>query len=540
MIGISIDGTWLARLEEDAVTVLDVTADGLSAGRVIARHPGASSLAAMMSSDRIATRDDAGEIRIWDVETESLVGAVQGPAGQGMVTRFDRSGTLLSLVMVQEGGEMDHWALHVGEMKLRSFGRHRLSDHASLDPVGLQVALPARPGTLMWGRLRSPDGTEPIELQMGNVRQINVTTFHPSGDWVVSPMSGAHAWPLARPYPFEGGLPMASPAFSPSGESVAGIAGGRAGRIVDWPLDEFFSQPVRTIAEVGRMGRVVWSHDGSRLLGSDFRNRAGPILVSVADGTMEPLPDGFVDQTSAVAFSPNDRYALAAAGQFDPDENVAKVWDLETLELIAAFDPEERLSHNAADFISDEEALVGTFEGLYRWNFKTGETTRILDGRFLQLEVSDDGSVALVGRFNNQPGYFFSTVDLATGVETVLTTHGQSRGYDLSPGGDIVATRSDDGVIRVGRSDNSEPHLMFSEGQGNVAIDPLGRWVLSNGTFWPMPDLDQPPLHTLPLEELVAKLHSLTNFRIVPDPEGPTGWALDTVPFPGWEVVPTW
>jgi hypothetical protein len=81
---------------------------------------------------------------------------------------------------------------------------------------------------------------------------------------------------------------------------------------------------------------------------------------------------------------------------------------------------------------------------------------------------------------------------------------------------------------------------MFSEGQGNVAIDPLGRWVLSNGTFWPMPDLDQPPLHTLPLEELVAKLHSLTNFRIVPDPEGPTGWALDTVPFPGWEVVPTW
>ena len=61
----------------------------------------------------------------------------------------------------------------------------------------------------------------------------------------------------------------------------------------------------------------------------------------------------------------------------------------------------------------------------------------------------------------------------------------------------------------------------------NVAISPDLKWVASAGEdntlrLWPMPDLDEPPLHTLPHEELLAKLESLTNFRAVRDPEAPT------------------
>jgi hypothetical protein len=39
---------------------------------------------------------------------------------------------------------------------------------------------------------------------------------------------------------------------------------------------------------------------------------------------------------------------------------------------------------------------------------------------------------------------------------------------------------------------------------------------------------------------LIAKLKTLTNLRVVRDPESSTGWKLTHDPFPGWETVPTW
>jgi len=47
-----------------------------------------------------------------------------------------------------------------------------------------------------------------------------------------------------------------------------------------------------------------------------------------------------------------------------------------------------------------------------------------------------------------------------------------------------------------------------------------------------MPDLSKPPLHTLPYDELLAKLQSLTNLRAVRDPSSDTGWKVEIGPFP--------
>ncbi len=98
----------------------------------------------------------------------------------------------------------------------------------------------------------------------------------------------------------------------------------------------------------------------------------------------------------------------------------------------------------------------------------------------------------------------------------------------------------------MGRADGSEPHLLLGHGGSvqAVALSPDGQWVASaSGSeirLWPMPDLSKSPFHTLPHDELMAKLRSLTNLRVVEDTTAATGYKLDVGPFPGWKDVPTW
>ncbi len=78
-----------------------------------------------------------------------------------------------------------------------------------------------------------------------------------------------------------------------------------------------------------------------------------------------------------------------------------------------------------------------------------------------------------------------------------------------------------------------------------VAVSPDGRWIAAgyvDGTIklWPMPDLTKPPIHELPYRELLAKLKSLTNLRVAPDPDDPDEYVVRAGPFPGWETVTSW
>ena len=55
-----------------------------------------------------------------------------------------------------------------------------------------------------------------------------------------------------------------------------------------------------------------------------------------------------------------------------------------------------------------------------------------------------------------------------------------------------------------------------------------------------MPDTSRTPLHALALDELLAKLDSLTNVRVVEDASAPSGYGVELGPFPGWPDAPGW
>ena len=145
------------------------------------------------------------------------------------------------------------------------------------------------------------------------------------------------------------------------------------------------------------------------------------------------------------------------------------------------------------------------------------------------------------------------------GLLRVLQTHPSGQGHRVfDPTGTLVVSGGYEGIIRVGPVTGEEPHWIIGQGYINqVAVSPDGKWILSSGDdgtlrLWPMPDLDEPPLQTLPREELLAVLRAQTNLRVTPADEAPanfnstyraTGYEFtwENPAFESWDdLPPTW
>jgi WD40 repeat protein len=139
--------------------------------------------------------------------------------------------------------------------------------------------------------------------------------------------------------------------------------------------------------------------------------------------------------------------------------------------------------------------------------------------------------------------------DLSTGGSRNLTPVMKCSDHPLTFDGSlsVYVAGEPNGTLRVGRVDGGEPYLLAGH-RGTIdtlRITPDLEWVASTGEdrtirVWPMPDFDRVPLHTLPYDELIAKLQSLTNLRAVRDQASSTGWSIEVGPFPGWAEVPEW
>jgi len=545
-------GAWLGVVTGEEVFVVGVGDRELGPPRLIGRHEGVLSNCAGDPLGRfIVTAGRNGDFRFWSLTDRKIPSIEQGPVDTPYFD-FTPDGSLFSAV-VEEG---DSWIVWVWDTRgdqprfLRKLDIGGTSwGFYELDDSGRYIVRSGPDTSFRLWSLNGPADADPIVLHRGDNEQANDVQLSPQGGWLATAdMAGLALWPLTRDYPIvirgHGGQ-LRGLVFDPHGRWL--VSSAQDGRVRLWPLEGDPPPPAQELG-FGNTALAV-SPDGNLILAGTQGGVGRPNLFFAEGGSPRTLPRS-TNEVWSVAFSPDGRRAAGIGGQFNPAERVIVVWDVVSEEEVKTLDIGEEPIVYDLQFTQDGHLLSMCASGLLRWNVETGERELLYEGPVVRFDASPDGRrVVLVEK--EDPSDIFGNVvllELDLGTVTPLDRFGVDvTAIALDPTGTVAATGDRDGEVRVGQVARGEPHLFLGHESGveRAAIDPLGRWIVSGGydgtvRLWPMPDLSKTPLHTLPREELIAKLKTLTNLRVVRDEDSPTGWKLTHDPFPGWETVPTW
>jgi WD40 repeat protein len=467
---------------------------------------------------------DAEEIRIWPLEES---------ASAVRPERILPSGGSNRLAVAPQGNWLAAGGIEDGEPTVR------LWDLAA--PLGAEPLL-----------LNKPDAGVPILGEM---------TFDPTGQWLVT-TNGRRAifWPLQRRYAWVlrgHSFPVGGLAFTPDGRAL--VSASADGSVRLWPLSGEGWKSRVILEGAGELWALDIDRSGERIAVGGVQ---GKVAVLSLDGGPSQELAGYSSKVDIweVAFSPDGGRVAAAALRGPPEDKVVRVWDLasgeaQVLGSVQGAGEDYQGSVAFLEFLGEDRLLsAGEASALSLWDLRRGTVEVLQEGRFGGMAADERGRFLLASRLLSAEieGRMARSELVLRSLEgsevRTLPSHGTHPTLlDLDSAAGVVASGSEDGLVRVGPLSGEEPHVLFAHGGKvlRVAISPDGRWIASGGwdgliRLWPMPDLSQPPFHTLPHDHLLARLHALTTVRVVEDPDSPTGWTLDTGPFPGWETVPTW
>jgi DNA-binding winged helix-turn-helix (wHTH) protein/WD40 repeat protein len=547
-------GHWLAATNGHDIYACEIGEHGISEPRWLGRQPELVSQLRVDPLGRfIASGESGGRIRFWPLNDMSPPQIIQGPKNltDPWVTR---DGRFLRANSRPPQGEMEQWLwslegdepVLLRRFSLGSGGRMTIG---VFDPIGRQFYYMGAGRKLRLWPMSAPADAEPIDLLVGEVEMYGVPEFHPDGTWLAFPgNTGLTLWPLTWPSSFvirQHNDAVNDLVFEATGKWLASSS--HDGTVRVWPLDGEVPARGRVLGEfLGYMFGLATSPEDQDLL------VAGPLPGGGIGGSMvhRLSVDG---ETQTALLKSSDTYYRDVA--LSPDGNLAAtfanigrefridLWDAHSFERIAVLAERMSVLDMNLQFVGNNQLVAVDDSGLRRWDITTGESELLFEGIKVFLATAD-GRKLLISKEEGKRSF----VDLDARIEKHLETHGDSiRAAALDVSGEIAVTGDLDGTIRVGPVTGEDPHLLLGHDHEvrTLAIDPLGRWIASGSEdnsirLWPMPDLSKPPLHTLPREELIAKLKTLTNLRVVRDEESSAGWKLEVGPFPGWETVPEW
>jgi WD40 repeat protein len=513
----------------------------LGADRVFSRHAANVDLSRFLGPDLLALRDEGGESRL---------------------LRFPENGPPVTTVVPKPG------SAPAGVFATSSARWIR--------------GIPSADAKLRLWEATALPGARPLELRREGSWYMAEPALDPAGRVVVTTthnMARLTFWSLPKRWPsvVDGYQIRHRPlAFSPDSRWLA--TSWADGRLRLWPVSGTGFGQVKML---GASPDVVWfsiafDPRGRYLFATGNEDNAWIVPLDGSPGRRLPeySKDIFL---SEAAVSPTGRH-VATAFYYGKGPKTLRLWDVEAgamrlFELpvpspLPGSAPRAPTGYEGIvtklAFLDDSTLYTAGHGGIRRWSLETGAHELVKDcgaGATGVMMMSGDRRVAITRCCSfpmKDPCNPPERLDLATGVSSPLGQQWASalptqirEQYWASAlpqhmtAGLLVMVR--EGNVQVARHSDSEVHLLT----GNVgliqrtALSPDLRWVASTGEdntlrLWPMPDLSKPPLHTVPREELLAKVKLLTNLRAVRDPKSATGWSIELGPFPGWKEVPTW
>ena len=399
-----------------------------------------------------------------------------------------------------------------------------------------------RQGLRLWD-LMGPLDAEPMVLGRGKATTATTgAVFEPTGRWLTATdLHGVTFWPVTRHWPSVLRVAADQPrdvAFDPNGRWIA--AASRKGGVEIWPLTAD-GPPHRLLVEGVRVTTLAVSPDGRSL--ATGTGSGSVLILTVAGSGLRELR-GFQGAVWSVSFDRTGERIAANGRLAGGRHEIIRVFDLDTGD-VKDFDPGDGKDIASVAFLADGGLLSSSFGGLRRIDLATGSSQLLLAQPGLAFLGPDGRHVLLLRTENpNFPEGTATVYDLKEQRGWPLRTHGnQVTLMNWDPSGRRVVTGSRDGIVRVGPVTGEEPHLLIGHHAPvwGVRVDATGRLVASaseDGTvrIWPVPD--GRPLHTWPLGELLEKLRSLTNVRIVRDVSTSTGYRATFLPFQGWDRDP--
>jgi WD40 repeat protein/predicted Ser/Thr protein kinase len=522
-------GRWLAEVRRDG-EILFHSLEALGSPPRSERQPGVVSVWPA-PRHRIATAEASGEVRIWNPD--------EGDAPERILR-----------APAEAEASVDDFFTTVG-----------------FSPSGRWAAVTTAKRAQRW-ELSGPPDAQPIDLseslepgRLGRATLTESWAAFPKGDYAVLwPLPVLRAVVLRAP----AGQRVDKLAFTSDGRTLLSSDPGSK-EVKLWPLSPEAEARRREYAVPKGRGFAFDADPEGRFFVID--GQRGVAMVPLAGGASR-----WFQGDGIVYFARLDRKGRRIAAYTDSEaRKIAHVyvWDIETGHTTDLFDP-RAIDGDCAEgnrmrgmiwgmeFLADGTLLTDGFGGLRVWDLvsETNKVLRACDPASFRGEqnvwhsftLSRDGrlGVRVLAWTDPTAPSVVTVVDLAGGNDRAIVSHG-NRVWKaaLDPTGRILVTGDKDGLVGVGPVTGEEPHLLFGHtGRVNdIAVSPDGKWIASASTdgtirLWPMPE--GPPLHTLPYETLLQKLHELTNLRVAADPASETGYKLEIGPFPGWAKVPKW